>query len=153
MPYSVKIKSYKAKFSAAHFLYQHNKCSRIHGHNYEVVVEIIGDLDFNHFVVDFFELKNELENITKKLDHFLLIPENSNKMKIKKNAINKEVLINFNGKNYVFPLEDVVFLPIEATTAECLAKYIYDLLFNRFKEYKVKVGVGESEGSFAFYWE
>ena len=36
MPYGVYVDDPKARFSAAHFLFEHDKCSRIHGHNYNV---------------------------------------------------------------------------------------------------------------------
>jgi 6-pyruvoyltetrahydropterin/6-carboxytetrahydropterin synthase len=49
------------KFAAAHHLPQlpeDHKCRRDHGHNYEVYVELQGDLNENGFVMDYGEIKD-----------------------------------------------------------------------------------------------
>ncbi|MEO0072671.1 MAG: 6-carboxytetrahydropterin synthase QueD [candidate division WOR-3 bacterium] len=52
-------------FSAAHFLKNYrNKCERVHGHNYKVVVYINGDkLNKNGILYDFKEIKEYLKKI------------------------------------------------------------------------------------------
>ena len=42
MVYSVRVADPRNKFSASHFLFEHDKCSRLHGHNYHVAVELAG---------------------------------------------------------------------------------------------------------------
>uniref|UniRef100_A0A7J2TJI6 6-carboxytetrahydropterin synthase QueD n=1 Tax=Archaeoglobus fulgidus TaxID=2234 RepID=A0A7J2TJI6_ARCFL len=61
----------KDSFSAAHSIPGHKKCGKIHGHNFEVSVEVEGELK-NGMVIDFFELKNFLKEILEKLDHSIL---------------------------------------------------------------------------------
>lgn len=151
MPFSVKISSQRCKFSASHFLYNHEKCSRLHGHNYDVQFEIIGDLDEHFFVVDFFEVKKRVSEIVDNLDHAVLIAQESKFIKITKEK--GQIKVDFNQKHYEFPEVDVRLLPLPATTAECLAKYFYDKLKPQFPKYKMKVDVGESEGSVASYTE
>ena len=153
MGFSVKISDARSKFSAAHFLYQHDKCSRLHGHNYLVQVEVSGNLNDKFFVVDFFELKASLMKIVNRMDHHLLIPTKSNKMRLEQNPEQNSFQVDFNGKYYIFPVEDVCLLPIEATTAELLAYYIYTEMKKDFNNYKISVEVGESEGSVARYSE
>jgi 6-pyruvoyltetrahydropterin/6-carboxytetrahydropterin synthase len=66
--YSIKIESY---FSAAHYLRGYRgKCEDLHGHNWkvEVVVEA-RKLDKTGMVMDFKDLKMELNRILEKLDH------------------------------------------------------------------------------------
>lgn len=46
-----------------------HKCSRLHGHTYEVVVELAGQLDEVGFVVDFGELEWVAALIESTLDH------------------------------------------------------------------------------------
>ena len=82
MTHKVVIDSNIIKFSACHFLKEPRKCSRLHGHNYYVSVEISSNLDPNFFVVDFIELKKELKSIVKPLDHCILIPEKSEDLEI-----------------------------------------------------------------------
>jgi 6-pyruvoyltetrahydropterin/6-carboxytetrahydropterin synthase len=66
--YEVAVYTY---FSAAHNLrgYQ-GKCEELHGHNWKVSVQIGAEkLDQLGMVVDFKELKEELNKIIQKLDH------------------------------------------------------------------------------------
>ncbi len=58
-------------FSAAHSIPGHEKCGRIHGHNFIVSVEVEGELK-NGMVIDFFELKRILREIISKFDHSLI---------------------------------------------------------------------------------
>lgn len=149
MGYKVIINSNRIKFSACHFLKEPLKCSRLHGHNYYVSVELEGELDENYFVEDFIKLKKRIKEIVKQLDHFILIPEESSDFKIKKNLDSLE--IQASNKRYVFPLSEVAFLPIPATTSELLAKYIYEKIKEHYKNKKVTVKLEESKDTMAIY--
>jgi 6-pyruvoyltetrahydropterin/6-carboxytetrahydropterin synthase len=151
MGYKVVINSNKIKFSACHFLKEPLKCSRLHGHNYYVSVELEAELDENNFVEDFTKLKKRVKDIVKPLDHFILIPEKSSDFKIIRNMDSLEILTS--NKRYVFPLSEVVFLPIPATTSELLAKYIYDKMKEYYKNKKVTVKLEESKDAMAVYEE
>ena len=124
MAFTVRISDPRCKFAAAHFLYQHDKCSRLHGHNYIVNVELTGELNDKSFVVDFFEVKSTLIAITNRLDHHLLIPVESREIQINQETPESQISVDFNGKHYEFPPEDVILLPLVATTAELLAQFI-----------------------------
>ena len=151
MNYKVIVNDSKVKFSACHFLKEHIKCSRLHGHNYYVSVEISDNLDGNYFVVDFMELTKTLKEIVKPLDHYILIPLEAKDFSIKKDG--ESVEITTSTRRYVFPLSDVCFLPLPATTSELLAKYIHDKLKLIYKNKKILVKVGESKSSIASYEE
>jgi len=58
-------------FSAAHQIKEtHDKCERLHGHNWQVIVWVIAkELDEHGLVVDFRILKNELKRCLDILDH------------------------------------------------------------------------------------
>ena len=58
------------KFSAAHFIPYHDKCKRLHGHDYAIDIRIEGEL-LNGMVADFVTVKKE----TKKLP----LPLNTNR--------------------------------------------------------------------------
>ncbi|MHA1150866.1 MAG: 6-pyruvoyl trahydropterin synthase family protein [Promethearchaeota archaeon] len=151
MSYKVIVNESKVKFSASHFLKEHFKCARLHGHNYYVAVEVSDNLDENYFVVDFMELGTKLKEIIEPLDHYILIPSKAEGIKIKEDGDSVEVLVG--AKRYVFPREDVCFLPLPATTSELLAKYIHGKLKEFYKDKKLLVKVGESKSSMATYKE
>ncbi|MBN1802608.1 MAG: 6-carboxytetrahydropterin synthase [Candidatus Lokiarchaeota archaeon] len=151
MGYKVIVHESKVKFSASHFLKEHFKCSRLHGHNYYVSVEVSDDLDENYFVVDFMELTQKLKAIVEPLDHYVLIPTEAKEITVNRTEYSVEVLTP--SKRYVFPLSDVCFLPLPATTSELLAKYIHDQLKIIYKNKKLLVKVGESKSSLASYEE
>jgi 6-pyruvoyltetrahydropterin/6-carboxytetrahydropterin synthase len=149
MGYKVFLASTEIKFSACHFLKEPNQCSRLHGHNYYVSVEISDKLDDNYFVVDFIELNKKLSEIISPLDHYILIPEKSRDLKIIED--NESVEIITSGKRYVFPRSDVFFLPLPATTSELLAKYIQNKLKEIYQNKKIIVKIGESKSTMASY--
>lgn len=149
MGFKVIINSNTIKFSACHFLKDPLKCSRLHGHNYYVSLELEAKLDENYFVEDFIQLKENLRNIVNPLDHFILIPENSPDLTIKKDDESVEIITS--NKRYVFPLSEVLFLPIPATTSELLAKYIYSKVKEIYRNKKISVKLEESRGNIAIY--
>jgi 6-pyruvoyltetrahydropterin/6-carboxytetrahydropterin synthase len=138
----------KLNFSSSHFIAEHDKCERLHGHNYNVKVVLRGELNENSMVIDFREAKEKVLAICDMLDHKLLLPSNSPSLRITKRDDQIEVLSG--DKFYSFPQVDCELLPIRATTAEELASYIFDEIHKSLPELS-KVYVSESEGSVAFY--
>ena len=69
--YELKVKTH---FDAAHQIRDYNgKCSRMHGHRWEVEVRIKGhDLDKTNILIDFSEVKKHLSFITENLDHYII---------------------------------------------------------------------------------
>lgn len=59
------------RFEASHILPRHpGKCSRLHGHSYQVDVEVRGRVDINTgFVMDYAVLKTFVQPIIEQLDH------------------------------------------------------------------------------------
>ncbi|MHA2393735.1 MAG: 6-pyruvoyl trahydropterin synthase family protein [Promethearchaeota archaeon] len=151
MGHKVFLDSTEIKFSACHFLKEPDQCTRLHGHNYYVSVEISDKLDENYFVVDFIELNRKLSEIISPLDHYVLIPEKSEDLKIIKDNESVEVLTS--GKKYLFPRSDVFFLPLPASTSELLAQYIHNKLKEIYQNKKIIVKVGESKSTMASYEE
>jgi 6-pyruvoyltetrahydropterin/6-carboxytetrahydropterin synthase len=149
MSFGIYVNDPKARFSAAHFLVNHQKCSRIHGHNYTVCIKVKGVLNEKNFVVDFFEMKERLRAIADELDHAILLPEKSNEMKI--TFVGTQVMVDMGEKHFEFPKSDVRLLPLEATTSELLAKYIHDRIKPSYPNHELIVEVGETDGNIAFY--
>ncbi|MHA2007649.1 MAG: 6-pyruvoyl trahydropterin synthase family protein [Promethearchaeota archaeon] len=151
MGYKIFLNSTDIKFSACHFLKAPDQCSRLHGHNYYVSVEVSDKLDENYFVLDFIELNKLLQDIIKPLDHYILIPSKSTDLEITEESDSVKIISS--DKLYVFPRSDVFFLPLPATTSELLAKYIHDKLREIYPDKKVIVKVGESKSTMASYEE
>jgi 6-pyruvoyltetrahydropterin/6-carboxytetrahydropterin synthase len=149
MGFKVIIDAPKIKFSACHFLKNPEKCSRLHGHNYYVSVEISSELNDDFFVEDFIELKKKIKSIVKRMDHYILIPTEADNIDIKEGNDFIEVLTS--NKRYVFPRSDIALLPLPATTTELLAKYIHDKLKEFYKDKKIAVRLKESESNIGVY--
>jgi 6-pyruvoyltetrahydropterin/6-carboxytetrahydropterin synthase len=111
-------------FSAAHFLVERGKCNRLHGHNWSVKITIEGKPDKRGLIVDFLELKLILKRILGRLDHRLLLP--SNNRALQRLSEGKTTHISVHGREFEFPSENVVWLPVVNTTVEELARVIAD---------------------------
>ncbi len=109
------------KFAAAHFIPSHHKCSRLHGHDYGIKMRIYG-VEKDGILYDFVALKREVRGICDSLDHHILIPRRSEKIKVEEKGENVEV--RFGGKFYSIPKGDVAFIDADIPSAEELAKYI-----------------------------
>jgi 6-pyruvoyltetrahydropterin/6-carboxytetrahydropterin synthase len=138
-------------FSAAHFItFNGNVCESIHGHNYGVKAEVVGQLDENGYVCDFIALRDGLAEIVATMDHKVVLPASHPMIKVVDDG--KEVTATFEKKRWVFPLEDCQILPIANTTAELMAGYIADELKRKTRDQfgdqisKLIVGVDENRG-------
>jgi 6-pyruvoyltetrahydropterin/6-carboxytetrahydropterin synthase len=154
--YKVRVTKDHLVFSSGHFIsYEGNKCERLHGHNYRTAVEIEGDLDENRYVFDFIALKNRTKVITDELDHRMLLPTQNSLIVVE--AGPKSVHVRYRDREWLFPKEDCVLLPIENTTTELLARYIAQRLLeelHRHHQYEprvLRVEVEENLGQSATY--
>jgi len=131
------------KWSAAHLLPGHFKCSRMHGHNYSMDLEISSDNLTNGFIVDFVKVKHDIRNVIEKYDHKLLLPDEAINMKIITSGHNTEIEYNLNSgsnldgenKHYSIPTKDIQILNgIDFITAEKLAEYLHKYISTTFCE-------------------
>lgn len=110
-------------FCSGHFIsYEGDKCERLHGHNYRAAVEIEGPLDANHYVFDFIALKQRTRAITDELDHRMMLATRNPFILVDERE--RSIHVRYRDREWLFPREDCVLLPIENTTAELLARYI-----------------------------
>jgi 6-pyruvoyltetrahydropterin/6-carboxytetrahydropterin synthase len=143
-------------FCSGHFIsYEGDKCERLHGHNYRTAVEIEGELDVNHYVFDFIALKHVTRAITDELDHRMMLPTRNDLIRVEEGP--RSVHVRYRDREWLFPREDCVLLPIENTTAELLARYIGQRLLvelerrHHFTPQVLRVEVEESVGQSATY--
>jgi 6-pyruvoyltetrahydropterin/6-carboxytetrahydropterin synthase len=125
--YSVRVTKDTLVFSAAHFItFGDNICERLHGHNYRVLGEIRGPLEANGYVVDFIALRDSLAALVAELDHRMLLPTGHPTIRVQ--ADEREVLVTFEDRRWVFPRGDCVLLPIANTTTELIARHLGERL-------------------------
>ena len=110
------------KFSAAHFIAYPGFRERLHGHNYEVAAEVEGELTNDSWVVDFVALKKMLRAIIDEIDHRFMLQAESRVLEITQTDASWQIRTPA-GAVYVLPREDVIPLPIDNTTAERLAEW------------------------------
>ena len=121
----------------SHRLPFHNGvCKNIHGHSYQMRVEIEGEIDSNGMIMDYYDMDTIIAPLISKLDHSFCVNDDDT------------IMLNFlkenNFKYYVIP---------STTTAENLAQYILDNVkpeFQKFKNLnKIKIRVNETDDVFA----
>ena len=131
--YKITVTKDHLVFCSGHFIsYENSKCERIHGHNYRAKIEIEGKLDENHYVFDFIALKHRTKEITDLLDHRMMLAKNNAFIEVREEG--NRVCVKHKEKEWIFPAEDCVILPISDTTAEQLALYIGKSLLESLKK-------------------
>ena len=151
MPYEIELEDLRIGFASAHFIVGHDKCGRMHGHNYFLKVTLTGELNDQQMVLDYGLLKEELQKLTKPLDHKVLLATKAEGLFFEET--DETVTVKTCGKRYVIPREDVFFLPIAATTAEELARYFHQELKKIWPNFGIRTTIEEAPGTSATYYE
>ena len=147
-------------FASAHFItFAGHRCEGLHGHNYRVRVTIEGALNEEAwFVFDFVELKRIMKRLCDEIDHLVLLPLQSERVKVFEDGDN--VRVDVDGKpRYLFPRRDCALLPIPNTTVEMLAQLLTDRLKKELDEQgargvtAIEMEVEENFGQTAVYRE
>ena len=136
-------------FCSAHFIiFDEKKRETLHGHNYYLSVEIVGNKLVNGKLIDISVIKPKVKKICDELDHKLLIPEKCSNITIEKDEHSISIL--HDKSKFVYPSDDVLLLPIENSTMENLAEYILFELKDEFNIHNnvtdISVTVEETNG-------
>lgn len=123
----------KLRFSACHFIPDHHKCGRLHGHTYAINVRIEGK-HVEEFIMDFEVLKDIVSDICDRLDHRVLMARNDPRLTIKEDANYFNIEIIKSCKHYVLPADDIILLPISSVSAEELCKYFLNEIITSIKK-------------------
>ncbi len=121
------------RFSAAHFIPSHTKCSRLHGHDYAVSVTVYGSQD-KEFLIDFLDLRRYIEDVIAPLDHRVLVPGTGDS--VKHEFIGNECRVSYGNKAMTFWKEDVFLLGTSSSSSEDMASYIADQLHEKLRSYE-----------------
>lgn len=147
------------KFSSAHFLiFDENSAEMLHGHNYQVRVDMVFEAADpkadRGYAVDFHVLKKVIKEHCDLWDEHILLPEKHPDMKynISPNGLNYE--IHFRERFYSFPIKETIWLPINNTSVENLSALLAKSFFKKFQSLgikKIKVSVEETRGQSASF--
>jgi 6-pyruvoyltetrahydropterin/6-carboxytetrahydropterin synthase len=143
------------KFSSAHFLiFDAQSAEKLHGHNYQVEVDIgvpsQEEMETRGFFIDFNVFKKHIKEQLDQWDEHVLLPARHPEMKISLKSPSMEV--RFRDRFYVFPENEVVLLPVTNTSVEQLSKLLAEEFFREFQKHSVKeirVSVEETRGQAA----
>lgn len=140
------------RFSACHFIPQHEKCSRLHGHIYALHARVHGERTEKGMIFDFLELKRALREAAEELDHMVLLPGNSKEVEVSETR--DGVSVSFDDKTYLFPSEDCAILDVSICSAEELSTFFLKLLMTKLRFppniKTIEVGVDEGKGQGAW---
>ncbi len=152
----ITVQRNRLRFAASHMATFSGTCEPLHGHNYDVMVELEGELTEDAWVWDFGEIKRETKKIVDELDHKFILQRDSTILEIDERP-GKNWAIRFGDRGYVLPVSDVVALPIRNSTAECIAEWVSGRLQAVLKAAgatnvrKLSVGIEEMPGQAGWY--
>lgn len=114
------------KFNCAHFIVFEGFRERLHGHNYQMAVKVIGDghLGNDGYLIDFGDIKKVVRNICKEMNEYFICPMKSPELNISVN--DEQVCVSCpDGASFCFPSSDCAMLPIMHSSAEELSHYFW----------------------------
>jgi 6-pyruvoyltetrahydropterin/6-carboxytetrahydropterin synthase len=116
------------KFASSHFLiFADGAREELHGHNYYARVAVRGEVGEGDLVVDFCKLKPIVRRFCDELDHRLLLPTENPRLALERK--DDQLWVRFSRTDggvdlFVFPVRDVVLLPLSNTSTERLAEHL-----------------------------
>ena len=156
--FSIHVTKENLKFSAAHFIAYPGFREPLHGHNYQVGVRVEGRLAEIGYVLDFGLIKKVTKEIADRLDERTIIPANSDCLTIERSG--NELSVLYGHDRFAFPVSDVAILPIAHSSAEELARYIWNELRDALQAQNalsevisIEISVAEGPGQAAIYHE
>lgn len=113
------------KFSAAHFtIFSSTERETLHGHNFQLRVEVTAEVDSNGLIFDYTKLRKHLIQLCRSLNEFCLIAEKSPYLKIRNQTASYEII--FNQQSMLLLKEDVKLLPLANISTEELATWFLE---------------------------
>jgi len=148
MKYKISVERNTLRFAAAHLTTSQGEAEPLHGHNYDLLVEVEGNLSEDAWVMDFRELKRIAEALCQQLDHRFLLPRDNPVLEL--SDLDDAWQIAVGDRRYVIPKSDVCTLPLDNSTAERLAEWfchrLAEALAGRGNITSITVGVEEAPG-------
>jgi 6-pyruvoyltetrahydropterin/6-carboxytetrahydropterin synthase len=156
MSHRISIERNTLRFAAAHMATIAGQTEPLHGHNYDVIVEIDGALsEPDSWVIDFGAAKRIVRSICQELDHKFLLAARSPSLTARPDGAS--LVLESGDKRYVMPKSDVVELDIDNTTAERIAEWFASRIAAALKDAgaanltQVTVGIEEMPGQTGWF--
>jgi len=157
--FGIRVDKQYFNFGSAHFLlFPDGTREELHGHNYQCMVDVDGELGEGDVVLDFIPFKPIVKACCDELDHLTLLPSQSKWLTI--NELEKEFEVFHGGDRFIFPKRDVRVLPLPNTSSERLAEFLCAEIYRRTREQipnaqinRLRVSVQESPGQMGVYEE
>lgn len=145
------------KFSSAHFLiFNETEAEMLHGHNYQVQVDIVCPDDKKHqqqgYFIDFNVFKKAIKARLDLWDEHVLLPAKHPDMKYKVSLDGKNYEIQFRDRFYSLPISEVIWLEVNNTSVEQLSNLLakdFLKVFSHYHVQKIRVKVEETRGQSA----
>lgn len=154
--FSIQVAKENLKFSAAHFIAYPGFREPLHGHNYQIGVRVEGRLAVTGYVLDFGLIKRLTKEIADRLDERTIVPALSDCLHIERDG--RQIRLRYEDDSFSLPESDVVILPIVHSSAEELARYIWDELYKALAGrtaladvISIEISVAEGPGQSAVY--
>jgi len=152
--YKIRIMKEDFKFNAAHFVAYEGFREKLHGHNYQVGLQLWSrQISNDGYLVDFGDIKKVMRYECKRLHERFLSPSKSNVLIFTKPTKHQLCIECQDGATFSFPYTDCIELPIAHSTVEELAEYFYNQIYRKLGDtfvtkgvYKVEVIVSEAPG-------
>jgi len=156
--WSIEVDKEYLKFSAAHFLiFPDGSAERLHGHNYRVFVEVEAELSRFGLIIDFQHIKPLIKELVDEIDEHWIVPGEHPELSIERRD-GGLMEVRYQDRYYAAPVEDVLVLPVNNTSAENLSAYLgrrlLDGLAGRFEDvvvHQLRVAVEETSGQRGVY--
>ncbi|HEY2664125.1 MAG TPA: 6-carboxytetrahydropterin synthase [Candidatus Binataceae bacterium] len=156
--FSIYVAKENLKFSAAHFIAYPGFREPLHGHNYQVGVRVEGSLSATGYVLDFGLIKRLTKQLVDRLDERTIVPGRSDCLTIENQGAS--LRIRYEQDEFVIPTSDACVLPIVHSSAEELARYLWQQLHDALASQSalggiesIEVSVAEGAGQAAIYRE
>jgi 6-pyruvoyl-tetrahydropterin synthase len=154
--FSIHVAKENLKFSAAHFIAYQGFREPLHGHNYQVGAIVEGRLSATGYVLDFGVVKQLLKQIVDRLDERTIVPTKSDCLTIEQ--FDGRVRLRYGSDEFVLPEKDVVLVDIVHSSAEELARFIWNELHSALygrgsleQVVAIEISVAEGPGQSAHY--
>jgi len=154
--FSIYVAKEDLKFSAAHFIAYPGFREPLHGHNYQVGVRVEGSLSATGYVLDFGLIKKLTKQLVDRIDERTIVPGKSDCLTIENRGAS--LRIRYEQDEFVIPARDACVLPIVHSSAEELARYLWQELHEALGSQSalegiesIEISVAEGPGQAAIY--
>lgn len=113
------------KFSAGHFtIFSATDRERLHGHNFQVMCALTGEVGPNGMIADYAGYRNTLLKLCRRWNEYFLLPAHSPYLRIEERG--DHIDAHYGDEVIPFLKKDVLVLPVRNVTLEELARLIVE---------------------------